>query len=147
MFRALMKRLHFFVLLAIAVVVGTGYWFGRARFAVEAAGANSEAGRSARMSVTKAARDLEKLPKPVADFARWAETFLADQKAHQLEEGIAFAEAHRVVMKELIQSDPRRAIESAVPMVVRQKLPPEIVARLEERVQLTAHGERDRPPQ
>lgn len=138
MFRALMKRLHFFVLLAIAVVVGTGYWLGRARFAVEAAGANSEAGRSARMSVTKAARDLEKLPKPVADFARWAETFLADQKAHQLEEGIAFAEAHRVVMKELIQSDPRRAIESAVPMVVRQKLPPEIVARLEERVQLTA---------
>lgn len=38
----------------------------------------------------------------------------------------------------LIQSDPQRAIENAVPMVVRQDLPDSIVALLEERVRMKA---------
>lgn len=44
------------------------------------------------------------------------------------------AEARRPEFKQLIQSNPRRAIETAIPMVTRQKLPPKVVARLEERV-------------
>ncbi len=38
----------------------------------------------------------------------------------------------------MIRQDPREALESAVPMVVRQALPPEVVALLEERVNTRA---------
>lgn len=74
------------------------------------------------------------MPKAVADFETWARDYLADEKARQLEEGLAMAEAHRAAMKELIMTDPERALASAVPMAVRQKLPAEIVERLERRI-------------
>ncbi len=50
------------------------------------------------------------------------------------EEGVALAEARRPALKHLIIADPRRALESAVPMVVRQQLPGEVAGQLEERV-------------
>ncbi len=49
-------------------------------------------------------------------------------------EGVRLAAQRRPVFKQLIKEDPRRALENAVPMVVRQRLPAEIVARLEARV-------------
>ena len=51
-----------------------------------------------------------------------------------LDEGGDLAKAHRTAIKALIVSDPKRAIEVAVPMVTRQKLPAELVVMLEERI-------------
>ena len=50
------------------------------------------------------------------------------------DEGLALAEARRPVLKQLIKSDPQRALEQAVPVLVRQQLPREVVEQLEERV-------------
>ncbi len=49
-------------------------------------------------------------------------------------EGSQLAETRRAALAALIPADPKRALDHAVPMVVRQVLPTEIVARLEERV-------------
>ena len=49
-------------------------------------------------------------------------------------EGMTLAKARRPVFKELIKDNPRQALEQAVPMVVRQKLPGDIVALLERRM-------------
>ncbi len=49
-------------------------------------------------------------------------------------EGVALAAARRPAFKELIKDDPKSAIEKAVPMVVRQELPAQIVVMLETRV-------------
>ena len=49
-------------------------------------------------------------------------------------EGVALAEARRPALKQLLKSDPQRALENAVPVLVRQQLPREVVEQLEERV-------------
>lgn len=49
-------------------------------------------------------------------------------------EGVRLAQQHRQALKSVIATDPRTALEQAVPMVVRQALPQEIVAQLEERL-------------
>ncbi len=51
-----------------------------------------------------------------------------------VEEGARLAQARRAEFKALIATDPRRAIEEAVPRVVRQQLPAEIVRHLEKPV-------------
>ncbi len=74
---------------------------------------------------------------PLDEFLDWSGRFL---KANEFEryaleaEGRRLAEVRRPVFKELIKTDPRRALEKAVPMVVRQKLPVSILAQLEDRV-------------
>ena len=74
---------------------------------------------------------------PSADFTDWTARYLAAPPAERpafIAEGIQLAEAHRTALADLIPRDPKRALESAVPMIVRQDLPPEIVDRLEERI-------------
>lgn len=78
------------------------------------------------------------------NFTEWSQRYLGgteEEKAVLLVEGIRLAEAHRAAMKQMIQTDPRRAIENAVPMVVRQSLPQGITALLERRVHETADVE------
>ncbi|WP_395738871.1 Calx-beta domain-containing protein [Prosthecobacter sp.] len=73
----------------------------------------------------------------MAAFTEWSQSYLkADdaQKAKLLAEGVKLAEARRPVMKALIKADPRKALTDAVPMVVRQKLPPEVLQQLEQRL-------------
>jgi hypothetical protein len=53
-----------------------------------------------------------------------------------IEKGRTYAKAHTVEIAKLIKADPQAAIANAVPMVIRQKLPQEIVALLEERPRL-----------
>ncbi|HEY2573567.1 MAG TPA: hypothetical protein VGH65_05835, partial [Verrucomicrobiaceae bacterium] len=48
--------------------------------------------------------------------------------------GVQLAMEHTMALAALIRTDPKSAIEHAVPMVARQDLPPLIVSRLEERV-------------
>src|SRR5256885_4920135 len=60
-------------------------------------------------------------------FAEWANRFhdakTADAKTALEPEGVALAQARRDALAELIQSDPERALELAVPYRVRQALP------------------------
>lgn len=81
----------------------------------------------------------ESLPGEVvlARFKDWTARYIAatgPQRAALAEEGARLAQARRPIFKGLIQKDPKQALAQAVPMVVRQALPPEIVALLEERV-------------
>ncbi len=79
---------------------------------------------------------------PIAegDFSRfrdWTRSYLAADPSAQeslAAEGIALAKARHEDMTGLIKSDPRRALELAVPSSVRRDLPAEVAAQLEERV-------------
>ena len=51
-----------------------------------------------------------------------------------LSEGLGLARQRRAVLAELIKSNPREALASALPVSVRRQLPPEMAAELETRV-------------
>jgi uncharacterized delta-60 repeat protein len=70
-------------------------------------------------------------------FADWTARYLnanGAQRAALLAEGQALARKRRAALADLIPVDPEQALADAVPMVVRQQLPPEILSLLEERV-------------
>jgi len=85
---------------------------------------------------------LQALPQPLpgtfsAQFFFWLRDYLVAAPADRpalLAEGQRLAAARRAEYKQLIATDPRKALEEAVPMVVRQQLPAEIVAELETRL-------------
>ena len=79
------------------------------------------------------------MPEPAfADFREWTGRFskagTAEQKAALVSEGLALVEERRRQMADLIDQNPRRALELAVPVAVRRQLPADIVAQLEEPV-------------
>jgi regulation of enolase protein 1 (concanavalin A-like superfamily)/plastocyanin len=74
----------------------------------------------------------------LAGFDAWSQKYLqatADERAAIIEEGARLAKARRPIFKQLIQSDPRRALQEAVRPLVRQTLPAEILAELEKPVE------------
>ena len=77
------------------------------------------------------------IPDAAKAFNTWTDRYLKasteDRKA-MVPEGVRIAEARRPEFKRLIQESPQKALAAAVPMVVRQQLPPSVVSRLEERV-------------
>ena len=89
-----------------------------------------------------AALGIPILPQPLpgtvsAQFFDWLRRYLEAAPAERpalVAEGVRLAAARRVEFKNLIASDPRRALEEAVPMAVRALLPAEVLAQLEERV-------------
>ncbi len=84
--------------------------------------------------------DPQPLEDPITAFSQWIARYeLAEPADKQLliDEGIRLAKARRPIFKQLIRDDPREALAKAVPMVVRQKLPAEILGELEERVNKT----------
>jgi hypothetical protein len=74
--------------------------------------------------------DLAKIEAFDAWVARW-EAAAPEERASMSEEGAQLATARRPEFKALIAVNPRLALEKAVPRVVRQDLPDEIVAQLE----------------
>ncbi|MDZ4405261.1 Calx-beta domain-containing protein [Prosthecobacter sp.] len=73
----------------------------------------------------------------LTDFGAWMKRYLdasETERAALVVEGMKLARERRPVFKALIMENPREAIQKAVPMVVRQKLPPEIVSLLEKRM-------------
>ena len=72
---------------------------------------------------------------PIEDFDVWLE---AGPRADSAEQGLELARARRETMKELIQVDPKAALENAVPYAVRRQLPPQIISLLEQPVSTTA---------
>src|SRR6185369_1227570 len=73
--------------------------------------------------------------KRLAAFADWTKRWQAATPAEREEmkaQGQVLAAERRPEMKRLIRTNPREALINAVPRVVRQDLPPEIVAQLEQ---------------
>ena len=73
----------------------------------------------------------------IAHFQEWGQRYLIAAPAARtalVEEGVQLATARRGEFKSLIVANPREALRQAVPMVVRQRLPAEVVAQLEDRV-------------
>ena len=66
------------------------------------------------------------------DFRRWAEDQPAARAGEGLQRGIQLAQQRRHELLRLIEKNPRRALELAVPHAVRQHLPQEIVELLEQ---------------
>jgi Calx-beta domain/PKD domain len=71
------------------------------------------------------------------EFHQWLHDYLhasLEKREGMMRRGQLLAEARRVALKEMIVSDPRMALQNAVPPVVRQELPLSLVQLLEERV-------------
>jgi hypothetical protein len=71
------------------------------------------------------------------EFHQWLHDYLhapLEKRESLIERGRILAVERRVVLKEMIVSDPRAALQNAVPPVVRQELPLSLVELLEERV-------------
>ena len=84
---------------------------------------------------------MARLSPEVVAFREWAVRYAgatAGTRSALIEEGRVLVEGHRARLRELIASDSRRALEEALPMVLRQELPPDLTARLEERVNAEA---------
>ncbi|MEK0447538.1 MAG: hypothetical protein RLZZ399_2859, partial [Verrucomicrobiota bacterium] len=58
----------------------------------------------------------------------------ADERPALVAEGVALAVERRVALKALIPAAPEKALQNAVPMVVRQQMPAEVLSELEERI-------------
>ncbi len=93
--------------------------------------------------VTRPVRQDRRWQMPVtepafAGFKEWTSRFAnagtPEEKAALMSEGLALAEERRNQMADLIDQDPRRALELAVPVTLRRQLPEEIAAQLEEPV-------------
>lgn len=70
-------------------------------------------------------------------FSRWAGDYVALPPAERrslLQRGVELAQARRDTLAALIRSDPAQAIAVAVPYAIRQQLPIEVKALLEERI-------------
>lgn len=68
------------------------------------------------------------------DFRRWTEKPPIARAGDGLRHGIRLAQQRRDALLDLIEDDPRRALELAVPHRVRQQLPQEIVILLEQAI-------------
>jgi autotransporter-associated beta strand protein len=73
-----------------------------------------------------------------AGFRSWTREFAksktAEEKASIMAEGLELAQQRRNELADLIDKDPKRALELAVPVAVRRELPADIAALLEEPV-------------
>lgn len=81
----------------------------------------------------------------IREFHLWAGRYVEQTepaaRLAMIEEGRRLASAHHQAIKRLIAEDPRSALRQAVPMMFRQKLPPDILAELEKRINARAyHG-------
>jgi len=74
---------------------------------------------------------------PFAAFSAWSAQYLAarpEDRSGMVEAGRQIATERRAALAELISRDPEAALAQAVPMVVRQDLPAEVIDQLEERI-------------
>ncbi len=120
-----------------ALLCGAALWLGRGlltRDPDRSPAASAAQNPSGKVSPAPVSRTV---PAELKDFETWAARYLVaaeTDRAALITEGETIAERRRPVMKALIRTAPEAALAAAVPMVVREKLPPSVVARLEERV-------------
>ncbi|MBK8035658.1 MAG: hypothetical protein IPK22_00765 [Verrucomicrobiaceae bacterium] len=127
-------KMRWFAFVALAAIL-----LSLALFRLE--GENQAAQASTRVERPALPQRVVKLSAPTKALTAWFSEYTANRSPESLELGKAYAKHHTAEIAKLIVSDPQLAIESAVPMVVRQKLPKEIVALLEDRVRVRADYE------
>jgi autotransporter-associated beta strand protein len=77
----------------------------------------------------------EPMPEPIfEEFRRWTAAAPAARTGADLQHGVELARQRRAELLDLIERNPQRALELAVPDSLRRQLPDAIVALLEERV-------------
>ncbi len=92
------------------------------------------------VSVGEAAKTPSSFPATTALLA-WSERYLAASVAARpslISEGLELARERRPLLAELIRKDPESALAAAVPRAVRDQLPAEVVAELEQLVSARA---------
>lgn len=97
--------------------------------------ANSERRDSTKAAASESAANP--VSDPLVSFADWTKRFMQaapDERAKLEAEGEQIAASRRPIFKQLIKEDPKAALQQAVPMVVRQKLPWSILNLVEARV-------------
>jgi regulation of enolase protein 1 (concanavalin A-like superfamily) len=98
-------------------------------------GEKSELAQPAALKANKVSQTAARASSdPMHDFTEWTKDYLSMRNPDLISKGVKLAQERHPVFKALIMEDPREAIAKAVPMVVRQKLPPEIVSLLEKRM-------------
>ena len=115
--------------------LAVGWFIGQPVEIAEAQTLAQSPARSATVSSYSARKS--DTPAAFADFENWAADYLAaaaGKRARLHEQGLALAAARRAALRELIQTDPRRALALAAPFALRRALPPPIAAQLEDRV-------------
>ena len=152
----LMKRLSFAALAAILLLLAGLWWRGTgpltqtghstedasidapASQTVVAPSAPTTASRSAVPALDTNAWTLAREnEKPFADFAHWVHNYDdATPSARLALEplGIQLATERRRILADLIQADPERALQLAVPFEVRERMPTSVQGLFEERV-------------
>ena len=136
------RRILFLCAVAVSVVIAAFILWPRFDSKPNTGKASSrEPETPPRQAAEKDSTDLTpptELATAVAKFSLWSETFLntaaADRTADLMTQGAELARNRRAEMAELIRRDPKAALEAAVPMAVRQRLPQAIVDQLEERI-------------
>lgn len=73
-----------------------------------------------------------------ARFEIWAQDYAEQSQMQTVEDGVRLAKERREVLRLLIQKDPQGALARALPWQLRLRMPPEVVALLEERVSAKA---------
>jgi len=97
----------------------------------------TENGAKTPASPTRPATDATPPVAPAVAFEAWTQRFISATDAEQetlLLEGHTLGLSRRAALAELIKTDPRAALEQAVPDHVRRQLPESIQSLLEERV-------------
>ena len=92
---------------------------------------NNPSASAARPPGAASSSTIQTTSNPVDDFSRWAEQFLSGNTTASLAHGEALAWKRREAMLELIETDPERALELAVPYEWRVALPPRITRHFE----------------
>ena len=85
--------------------------------------------------------EISPAPEKLAAFRDWSEQYVAaspTERGTLIAKGVELARQRQPEFLRLIKQDPDRALEEAVPWLVRQNLPAEVVALLEERVNTKA---------
>src|SRR5687768_13548845 len=119
------RVITFVVCLLLLFVVSVGRW--------QTARLSPAAPSPAREQVPPSTPTATVTRDAVEQFTDWTQSFQTGAGA-DVAEGIELAKARREWMAELIRTNPKRALEVAVPMAVRAQLPASVLEQLEERV-------------
>src|SRR5258705_11011120 len=139
----LRKTLLSCAVIVFALLIVIAFWPGRTSKSVVEAPTLIEPVASPNPTTNQSSGDVAlgshaKTATKIQRFDAWTDTFLKTPEQNraddQASKGVELARDRRTELARLIKNDPKAALEAAVPMAVRQRLPKAIQDQLEERV-------------